>query len=156
MWVPLLYLGCCLCKAHSQAKEKHSCKHKLFFFFWIVTHFSSSKTKQSLVSSGDKHDTHVKVLMTLSLSQATIYKKISNMWSCTYVHSPWWDPQQLPLCPWLWLCSGTGKKQQTPSGRCYQDSWADMFCQTYKIKTDKRLLTLGSWKEQLLRNACRA
>lgn len=34
------------------------------------------------------------------------------MWACTYVHSPWWDPQQPLLYPQLTLCSGTRKNKQ--------------------------------------------
>lgn len=118
MWVPLLYLGCCLCK-HIHKPKKYTLVCISFFFFSVVTHFRSSTTKHSLVSSGDKHEPHVQVLRTLRLSQATIYKRMSYTWSYTYVHSPWWDPRQPPLYPRLWLCSGTEKKQQTLPSRCY-------------------------------------
>lgn len=73
--VLLSYLGCCLCKVHSEVKgQKSSGKYKHSFLEFLPS--SGAQTiKNTLVSSGDKYETHFKILRTPSDSQVTIYKK---------------------------------------------------------------------------------
>lgn len=58
---------------------------------------------------------------------------MGNMWACTYVHSPWWDPQQSSLYPQLSPGSET-EKNINKQVLQHQGSWADMRCQKWHAR----------------------
>lgn len=111
LWAPLLYLGCCLCKARSQAKEKHSGKHEHFFSGLLHT-FRVQQLNILWFPMVINMNHMYKCWGLLIFLKQRFTKKKSNTWSCTCVRSLWWDPQQPPLYPWLWPCSGTDKNNK--------------------------------------------